>query len=93
MQFKFISVTLSKFQDLQREVADFQLPDLEAEYSDDEGDRLDVALDKYNDLRQSLAEVQVYNSFKYHLFIEIFFRPRPKLFACAGINLTKMSVS
>ena len=50
------------FQDLQREVADFPLPDLEAEYSDEEGDRLDNALDKYNDLRQSLAEIQVLNN-------------------------------
>merc|ERR1712147_192016 len=50
---------LAKAKDLQREVADFPLPDLEAEYSDEEGDRLDIALDKYNDLRQSLAEVQV----------------------------------
>merc|ERR1712117_847746 len=49
---------LAKAKDLQREVADFPLPDLEAEYSDEEGDRLDNALDKYNDLRQSLAEVQ-----------------------------------
>ena len=49
------------FKDLQREVADFPLPDLEAEYTDEEGDRLDNALDKYNDLRQSLAEVQVLN--------------------------------
>merc|ERR1711983_467290 len=49
---------LAKAKDLQREVADFALPDLEAEYSDEEGDRLDNALDKYNDLRQSLAEVQ-----------------------------------
>ena len=31
---------------------------MEAEYSEEEGDRLDDALDKYNDLRQSLAEIQ-----------------------------------
>lgn len=35
------------------------LPDLEAEYSEEEGDRLDEALDKYNEIRQSLAETQV----------------------------------
>merc|ERR1711882_25856 len=49
---------LAKSKDLQREVSEFTLPDLEAEYTDEEGDRLDDALDKYNDLRQSLAEVQ-----------------------------------
>ena len=46
-------------QDLQREVESFELPDLEAEYTDEEGDRLDDALDKYNQIRQSLAETQV----------------------------------
>ena len=46
-------------QDLQKEINDFTLPDLEAEYTEEEGDRLDVALDKYNEIRQSLAETQV----------------------------------
>ena len=46
-------------QDLQREVDSFELPDLEAEYTEEEGDRLDDALDKYNQIRQSLAETQV----------------------------------
>merc|ERR1712129_278392 len=49
---------LAKAKDLQREVAEFPLPDLEAEYSEEEGDRLDDTLEKYNDLRQSLAEAQ-----------------------------------
>ena len=44
---------------MQREVDAFVLPDLEAEYSEEEGDRLDEALDKYNEIRQSLAETQV----------------------------------
>ena len=61
MLLKFEICAQFLFKDLQREVADFPLPDLEAEYSDEEGDRLDNALDKYNDLRQSLAEVQVIN--------------------------------
>ena len=49
-------------QDLQREVDSFELPDLEAEYTEEEGDRLDDALDKYNQIRQSLAETQVPSS-------------------------------
>jgi len=49
---------LAKTKDLQREVESFELPDLEAEYTDEEGDRLDDALDKYNQIRQSLAETQ-----------------------------------
>ena len=38
---------------------EFSLPDLEAEYTEEEGERLDAALEKYNDIRQSLAETQV----------------------------------
>merc|ERR1712173_92071 len=49
---------LAKTKDLQREVDSFELPDLEAEYKDEEGDRLDDALDSYNQIRQSLAETQ-----------------------------------
>jgi len=49
---------LAKTKDLQKEVEDFVLPDLEAEYTDSEGDRLDLALDKYNEIRQTLAETQ-----------------------------------
>ena len=40
---------------------EFSLPDLEAEYTEEEGERLDAALEKYNDIRQSLAETQVGN--------------------------------
>ncbi|XP_023343126.1 uncharacterized protein LOC111712676 isoform X2 [Eurytemora carolleeae] len=43
---------------LQTEIAGFQIPDLEAEYSESEGDRLDAALDRYNNVRQQLADVQ-----------------------------------
>ena len=60
----YLAIKRIQFQDLQKEVSDFQLPDLEAEYTDEEGDRLDVNLDKYNDVRQGLAEVQVNNYFK-----------------------------
>ena len=52
-------MVLPAVQDLQREVNDFCLPDLEAEYTDEEGDCLDAALDKYNEIRQALAETQV----------------------------------
>lgn len=50
---------LAKSKGLRLEVEEFTLPDLEAEYSDEEGERLDIALEKYNDIRQSLAETQV----------------------------------
>ena len=43
---------------------EFSLPDLEAEYTEEEGERLDAALEKYNDIRQSLAETQVGNKYK-----------------------------
>ena len=43
---------------------EFSLPDLEAEYTEEEGERLDAALEKYNDIRQSLAETQVGNNYK-----------------------------
>ena len=43
---------------------EFSLPDLEAEYTEEEGERLDAALEKYNDIRQSLAETQVGNTYK-----------------------------
>ena len=47
---------LSTTKELTKEVNEFQLPDLEAEYSDEDGERLDNALDRYNNLRTSLAE-------------------------------------
>ena len=34
-------------QELQKEVAEFRLPDLEAEYTEEEGERLDEALERY----------------------------------------------
>ena len=43
---------------------EFSLPDLEAEYTEEEGERLDAALEKYNDIRQSLAETQVGNIYQ-----------------------------
>jgi len=49
---------LANAKELQREVSEFVLPDLEAEYTDEEGDRLDEALDRYNVVRQKLADVQ-----------------------------------
>jgi hypothetical protein len=33
-------------QELQKEVAEFHLPDLEAEYTEEEGERLDEALER-----------------------------------------------
>ena len=50
---------LAKSKGLRKEVEEFKLPDLEAEYNEEEGERLDIALEKYNDIRQSLAETQV----------------------------------
>ena len=50
---------LAKSKGLRSEVEEFSLPDLEAEYDEEEGERLDTALEKYNDIRQSLAETQV----------------------------------
>ena len=50
---------LAKSKGLRKEVEEAKLPDLEAEYTDEEGERLDIALEKYNDIRQSLAETQV----------------------------------
>merc|ERR1712025_188572 len=44
--------------ELHADVAAFPLPDLEAEYSDEEGERLDDALDRYNELRQTLADTE-----------------------------------
>ena len=35
-------------QELQKEVAEFSLPDLDAEYSEEEGERLDQALERYH---------------------------------------------
>ena len=79
-------------QDLQREVESFELPDLEAEYTDEEGDRLDDALDKYNQIRQSLAETQVL--FKmWALKFVIGSRRRQKRFACVGTSWTRMCQS
>ena len=76
-------------QDLQREVESFELPDLEAEYTEEEGDRLDDALDKYNQIRQSLAETQVL--FKmWTLKLMIPSRPRQKRYASAGTSLIRM---
>merc|ERR1712079_250904 len=49
---------LAKSKGLRLEVEEFSLPDLEAEYTEEEGERLDAALEKYNDIRQSLAETQ-----------------------------------
>ena len=50
---------LAKSKGLRLEVEEFTLPDLEAEYNEEEGERLDIALEKYNELRQGLAETQV----------------------------------
>ena len=54
----------NQYQGLRLEVEEFSLPDLEAEYTEEEGERLDAALEKYNDIRQSLAETQVGNKYK-----------------------------
>ena len=79
-------------QDLQREVESFELPDLEAEYNDEEGDRLDDALDKYNQIRQSLAETQVI--FKiWALKFMITSRQRQKRFASVGTSWIRMCQS
>ena len=75
-------------QDLQREVDSFELPDLEAEYTEEEGDRLDDALDKYNQIRQSLAETQVLKMWALKLMIPS--RPRQKRYASAGTSLIRM---
>ena len=76
-------------QDLQREVDSFELPDLEAEYTEEEGDRLDDALDKYNQIRQSLAETQVLSKM-WTPKVMIPSRPRQKRYASAGTSLTRM---
>ena len=76
-------------QDLQREVDSFELPDLEAEYTEEEGDRLDDALDKYNQIRQSLAETQVLSKM-WTLKLIIPSRPRQKHYASAGTSLIRM---
>ena len=44
---------------MREETEEFPLPDLEAEYSEEEGERLDMALEKYNEIRQGLADTQV----------------------------------
>ena len=44
---------------MREEAEQFPLPDLEAEYSEEEGERLDMALEKYNEIRQGLADTQV----------------------------------
>ena len=76
-------------QDLQREVDSFELPDLEAEYTEEEGDRLDDALDKYNQIRQSLAETQVLSKM-WTLNFMIPSRLRQKRYASAGTSLIRM---
>ena len=76
-------------QDLQREVDSFELPDLEAEYTEEEGDRLDDALDKYNQIRQSLAETQVLSKM-WTLKLIIPSRLRQKRYASAGTSLIRM---
>ena len=76
-------------QDLQREVDSFELPDLEAEYTEEEGDRLDDALDKYNQIRQSLAETQVLSKMWTPKFM-IPSRPRQKRYVSAGTSLIRM---
>ena len=50
---------LAKSKGLREEAEEFTLPDLEAEYSEEEGERLDMALEKYNEIRQGLADTQV----------------------------------
>jgi len=49
---------LANSKELQKVVEEFQLPDLEAYYTDEEGERLDLALERYNTVRQKLADVQ-----------------------------------
>ena len=50
---------LAKSKGLRQEAEEFPLPDLEAEYTEEEGERLDMALEKYNEIRQGLADTQV----------------------------------
>merc|ERR1712026_16533 len=49
---------LAKSKKLRTKVEEYELPDLEAEYTEEEGDRLDIALEKYNEIRQGLADTQ-----------------------------------
>ena len=49
---------LAKSKQLRTKVEEYELPDLEAEYSEEEGERLDAALEKYNEIRQGLADTQ-----------------------------------
>merc|ERR1712083_531848 len=47
---------LAKSKAYQKEVDEFELPDLEADYSDEEGERFDDALERYNAVRANLAD-------------------------------------
>ena len=49
---------LAKSKQLRTKVEEYELPDLEAEYTDEEGERLDAVLEKYNEIRQGLADTQ-----------------------------------
>ena len=49
---------LAKSKQLRTKVEEYELPDLEAEYTEEEGERLDAALEKYNEIRQGLADTQ-----------------------------------
>merc|ERR1712045_361400 len=49
---------LAKSKKLRMKVEEYELPDLEAGYTEEEGDRLDIALEKYNEIRQGLADTQ-----------------------------------